>query len=85
MLLEKLEHEADLRFRTEWKARNQEIARRDARPPVTPTSKTDQNRAQLLRLQRLTAGIENELKLERQVENQFEQYIQARKRQSRQR
>jgi hypothetical protein len=83
MLLQKLEHEADLRFRTEWKARNQEMVRRNTRPPSRPPSKTDQNRAQLLRLKKLTAETENELALECQVENQFQQYIEARKRRNR--
>jgi hypothetical protein len=80
MLLQRLEHEADLRFKTEWKARNQEIVRRNSRPPVTPPSKTDQSRAQLLRLRRKTSEVENELRLEQQVEDQFQRYVEARKR-----
>lgn len=80
MLLQKLEQEADLRFKTEWKAINQEIIRHNTRPPATPPSKADQNRAQLLRLKNLTAEVENELRLDQQVEDQFEQYIEARKR-----
>jgi hypothetical protein len=83
MLLKKLENESDLRFKTEWKARNQEIVRRNVRPPVTPLSRADQNRTQLLRLRKKTVEIDNELKLEQQVEDQFQRYVEARKRRSR--
>jgi hypothetical protein len=85
MLRQKLEHEADLRFKTEWKARNHEIVRRNVRPPVTPPSKADQNRTQLLRLRRKTVEINNELKLEQQVEDEFQRYVAARKRRDRRR
>jgi hypothetical protein len=80
MLLEKLEREADLAFKTEWKTRNQEIVRRNVRPPPTPPSKAEHDRAQLLRLKKQTAEIENELKLEQQIEDEFQQYVEARKR-----
>src|ERR1700730_13197755 len=40
-LLNKLENEADQRFITERKARNQEIVRRNTRPPLTKPSKSD--------------------------------------------
>jgi hypothetical protein len=83
MLLNKLENESDLRFKTEWKARNQEIVRRNVRPPLTPPSRADQNRTQLLRLKRKTVEIDNELKLEQQVEDQFQRYVEARKRRNR--
>jgi hypothetical protein len=83
MLLNKLQHGADLRFKTEWKGRNQEIVRHNARPPVTPPSKADQSRAQLLRLRKKTVEIDNELKLEQQVEDEFQRYVEARKRRNR--
>jgi hypothetical protein len=83
MLLNKLQHESDVRFDTEWKARNQEIVRRNVRPPVTPPSRTDQNRAQLLRLRKKTVEIDNELKLEQHVEDEFQRYVEARKRRNR--
>jgi hypothetical protein len=71
ILLRKLELEADAMFKTEWKGRNQEIVRHNARPPVTPPSKADQSRSQLLRLRKKTVEIDNELQLEQQVENHF--------------
>jgi hypothetical protein len=83
MLLRKLELEADAMFNTEWKTRNQEIVRRNVRPALTPPSKVDQNRAQLLRLRKKTFEIDNELKLEQQVEDQFQRYVAARKRRNR--
>ena len=82
-LLNKLENEADQRFITERKARNQEIVRRNTRPPLTKPSKSDQSRAQLLRLRKNTAAIENEMTLDQEVENEFQKYVQARKRQNR--
>jgi hypothetical protein len=80
MLLNKLEHEADLRFKTDWKAMNQEIVRRNPGPPLTQPSRADQKRTQLLRLRKKTVEIDNELKLEQQVEDEFQRYVEARKR-----
>jgi hypothetical protein len=85
MLLQKLQAESEARFRTEWKTRNQEIVRRNVRSQATQPSKTDQRRAQLVRLKRLTAEIQNELRLEQQVENEFQRYVEARKERSRKR
>jgi hypothetical protein len=83
MLLEKLQNEVDLAFETEWEAQNQEVIRRNVRPPPKPPSKADQSRAQLLRLRKQTSEIQNELDLERQVEDEFQQYVLARKRRNR--
>jgi hypothetical protein len=85
MLLQKLQAESEARFKTEWKTRNQEIVRRNVRSQATQPSKTDQRRAQLVRLKRLTAEIQNELRLEQQVESEFQRYVEARKERSRKR
>jgi hypothetical protein len=83
MLLNRLQAEADLRFDTECRAENHAIVQRNVKPPPRLPSKLDQNRAQLLRLQKKTAEIDNELKLERRVEDQFQEYVQALKRRDR--
>jgi len=82
-LLQKLQAEADLAFEKECRTRNLEIVHRNVKPPPTPPSKADQSRAQLIRLRKQTSEIENELKLERQVEDEFQQYVLARKRKNR--
>jgi hypothetical protein len=83
MLLQKLEREADIAFEKECRTRNLGIVHRNVRPPPTPPSKADQSRTQLIRLRKQTAEIENELELERQVEDEFQQYVLARKRRNR--
>ncbi len=64
MLLQKLEAEAEATFNTEWKARNQEIVRRNAK---LPPSKEKQNRNRLLQLKRKTAPIRDEFELDLQL------------------
>jgi hypothetical protein len=75
MLLQKLENESDLRFGTEWKARNQEIVRRNAR---LPPSRQEQDRNRLAQLKLKTAQIHYQLELDRKVKLEEKRYLEAR-------
>jgi hypothetical protein len=89
-LLQKLRDEAALELDKAWEAQNQEIIRRNSirinanrPPPKRPPTKEERGHAQLIRLQKQTAEILNELELKRKTEAEFQRYIVARKRRAR--
>jgi hypothetical protein len=75
MLLQKLEHEAELRFMTELEAENQAIVQRNAKLPPT---REQQNRKRLTQLKLKTAKIQAELELDRQLKLEEKRYVEAR-------
>jgi hypothetical protein len=75
MLLQKLEAEADARFGTEWKAKNQAIVQRMAK---LPHSNEERKSNQLTQLKLKTAQIQNELELDRQLKLEEKRYVEAR-------
>jgi hypothetical protein len=89
-LWQKLQREADLDFEKNWEARNQEVIRRNSirinanrPPPKQPPTKEEQRRAELVRLQKQTTEILNEMELEQKTEEEFKRYVVARKRRAR--
>ena len=77
-LLQRLEDEAHLAFSRNWKARNEEIVRLNTRQPP---SREEQKRSRLLRLQKETNEILDELELDKQVETESRRYLEAHLRQ----
>jgi hypothetical protein len=76
MLLQKLEHEAELRFMTELEAENQAIVQRNAKLPPT---REERNRKRLAPLKLKTAQIHGELELDRKLKLEEKRYVEARK------
>jgi hypothetical protein len=74
-LLQKLEAEADLAFKTEREAQNLEVVRRNTKQPLT---KAEQSRKTLERLRSHTAEIEMELSLRDKVEVESKRNLEAR-------
>ena len=75
MLLQKLEHEAELRFMTELTAENQAIVQRNAKLPPT---KQELNRKRLAQLKLKTAQIQDELEVDRQLKVEEKRFVGAR-------